>query len=135
MLPAIDIRQARKRFGNLQALDGVDLRIEQGEFFGLLGPNGAGKTTLINLLAGLALPDEGQLFVLGHDVVKQYRSSRRLLGVVPQELVFDPFFTVREAQRNKINISFEHVPENLLSLARLYDVAELLPQGRDAETA
>ena len=97
--PAIDIRQARKRFGNLQALDGVDLRIEQGEFFGLLGPNGAGKTTLINLLAGLALPDGGQLFVLGHDVVKQYRSSRRLLGVVPQELVFDPFFTVREALR------------------------------------
>ena len=99
MFPAIDIRQARKRFGNLQALDDVDLRIEQGEFFGLLGPNGAGKTTLINLLAGLALPDEGQLFVLGHDVVKQYRSSRRLLGVVPQELVFDPFFTVREALR------------------------------------
>ena len=99
MFPAIDIRKARKRFGNLQALDGVDLRIEQGEFFGLLGPNGAGKTTLINLLAGLALPDDGQLFVLGHDVVKQYRSSRRLLGVVPQELVFDPFFTVREALR------------------------------------
>ena len=97
--PAIYISQARKRFGSLQALDGVDLRIEQGEFFGLLGPNGAGKTTLINLLAGLALPDEGQLFVLGHDVVKQYRSSRRLLGVVPQELVFDPFFTVREALR------------------------------------
>ena len=96
---AIDIRQARKRFGSLTALDGVDLRIEQGEFFGLLGPNGAGKTTLINLLAGLAVPDGGQLFVMGYDVVKQYRSSRRLLGVVPQELVFDPFFTVREALR------------------------------------
>lgn len=99
MLPAIDVRQARKRYGQLQALDGVDLRIEQGEFFGLLGPNGAGKTTLINLLAGLALPDDGQLSVLGHDVVKQYRASRRLLGVVPQELVFDPFFTVRETLR------------------------------------
>ena len=96
---AIDIRQVRKRFGNLIALDGVDLSIGQGEFFGLLGPNGAGKTTLINLLAGLAVPDGGQLFVMGHDVVKQYRSSRRLLGVVPQELVFDPFFTVREALR------------------------------------
>jgi len=97
--PAIDVRQARKRYGQLQALDGVDLRIEQGEFFGLLGPNGAGKTTLINLLAGLALPDDGQLSVLGHDVVKQYRASRRLLGVVPQELAFDPFFTVRETLR------------------------------------
>ena len=97
--PAIDVRQARKHYGQLQALDGVDLRIEQGEFFGLLGPNGAGKTTLINLLAGLALPDGGQLSVLGHDVVKQYRASRRVLGVVPQELAFDPFFTVRETLR------------------------------------
>jgi len=99
MFPAIEVRQAGKRYGQLQALDNVDLRIEQGEFFGLLGPNGAGKTTLINLLAGLALPDDGQLSVLGHDVVKQYRASRRLLGVVPQELVFDPFFTVRETLR------------------------------------
>ncbi len=99
MLPAVDIRQARKRFGDLQAVDGVDLRIEQGEFFGLLGPNGAGKTTLISLLAGLARPDGGQLSILGHDVVSSYRESRRLLGVVPQELVFDPFFTVRETLR------------------------------------
>ncbi len=99
MFPAVDARQVHKHFGSLHALDGVDLRIEQGEFFGLLGPNGAGKTTLINLLAGLALPDGGQIFVLGHDVVKQYRESRRLLGVVPQELVFDPFFTVRETLR------------------------------------
>lgn len=99
MFPAVDARQVHKHFGSFHALDGVDLRIEQGEFFGLLGPNGAGKTTLINLLAGLALPDGGQIFVLGHDVVKQYRESRRLLGVVPQELVFDPFFTVRETLR------------------------------------
>jgi ABC-2 type transport system ATP-binding protein len=99
MLPAVDIRQVRKRFGDLQALDSVDLRIEQGEFFGLLGPNGAGKTTLINLLSGLARPDGGQLSILGRDVTTQYRESRRLLGVVPQELVFDPFFTVRETLR------------------------------------
>lgn len=99
MIPAINVCQVHKHFGQLQALGGVDLRIEQGEFFGLLGPNGAGKTTLINLLAGLALPDSGQLSVLGQDVVNQYRESRRLLGVVPQELVFDPFFTVREALR------------------------------------
>ena len=99
MSPAVDVRQVHKHYGSLHALDGVDLRIEQGEFFGLLGPNGAGKTTLINLLAGLALPDGGQLSILGHDVVKQYRDSRLLLGVVPQELVFDPFFTVRETLR------------------------------------
>jgi len=99
MFLAVDVRQVRKRFGSLHALDGVDLHIEQGEFFGLLGPNGAGKTTLINLLAGLALPDGGQMFIMGYDVVKQYRTSRRLLGVVPQELVFDPFFSVRETLR------------------------------------
>ena len=96
---AIEICRAHKRYGQLQALDNVDLYIEQGEFFGLLGPNGAGKTTLINLLSGLALPDEGQLRIHGHDVVRDYRASRRMLGVVPQELVFDPFFTVRETLR------------------------------------
>jgi ABC-2 type transport system ATP-binding protein len=99
MLPAVDIRNAHKRYGKLQAVDGVDLCIAQGEFFGLLGPNGAGKTTLINLLSGLARADSGQLSVLGFDVTTQYRDSRRLLGVVPQELVFDPFFTVRETLR------------------------------------
>jgi len=99
MPSAVEIRQACKSFGSLQALDHVDLRIEEGEFFGLLGPNGAGKTTLISLLAGLARPDSGQLSILGHDVVTDYRTSRRLLGVVPQELVFDPFFTVRETLR------------------------------------
>jgi ABC-2 type transport system ATP-binding protein len=99
MSPAVDVRQVCKRFGSLQAVDNVDLRVEAGEFFGLLGPNGAGKTTLINLLSGLARPDSGQLSILGYDVVTQYRDSRRLLGVVPQELVFDPFFTVRETLR------------------------------------
>jgi len=99
MSAAVDVRRVCKRYGGLQALDNVDLRIEAGEFFGLLGPNGAGKTTLINLLSGLARPDAGQLSILGHDVTTQYRDSRRLLGVVPQELVFDPFFTVREILR------------------------------------
>jgi len=75
---------------------GIDLAVEQGEFFGLLGPNGAGKTTLISILAGLTHADAGTARVLGHDVVEDYRNARRVLGVVPQELVFDPFFTVRE---------------------------------------
>jgi ABC-2 type transport system ATP-binding protein len=99
MSPAVEVSRVSKRFGSLQAVDNVDLRIDAGEFFGLLGPNGAGKTTLINLLSGLARPDSGKLSILGHDVVTQYRDSRRLLGVVPQELVFDPFFTVRESLR------------------------------------
>ena len=79
------------------ALDQVSLDIEEGEFFGLLGPNGAGKTTLITILAGLAKASSGQVSVLGSDVQTDYAQARRKLGVVPQELVFDPFFNVREA--------------------------------------
>ncbi len=99
MSPAIRIAGVTKRFRSLQALAGVDLEIGQGEFFGLLGPNGAGKTTLISCLAGLARPDSGSLEVMGHDVVRDYRAARMALGVVPQELVFDPFFSVREMLR------------------------------------
>jgi ABC-2 type transport system ATP-binding protein len=97
MVPAIQVEQVVKRYGQLHALAGVSLEIERGEFFGLLGPNGAGKTTLISILAGLSIATSGSARVMGHDVVRQYREARRALGVVPQELVFDPFFTVREA--------------------------------------
>lgn len=96
MVAAVSVIDVIKHFGSLQALAGLSLEIEQGEFFGLLGPNGAGKTTLISCLAGLTRPDSGSLKVLGHDVIKDFREARRLLGVVPQELVFDPFFNVRE---------------------------------------
>ncbi len=99
MSAAIDIVAVAKRYGNVQALNGVSLRIEQGEFFALLGPNGAGKTTLISVIAGLARADAGTVSVMGHDVVDDYREARRKLGVVPQELVFDPFFSVRETLR------------------------------------
>ncbi len=77
-------------------LKGINLTIEPGEFFALLGPNGAGKSTLINILAGLIAPDSGNISVMGFDVSHQYQHARQLLGVVPQELVFDPFFNVRE---------------------------------------
>src|SRR5438034_2578492 len=96
MTPAVEIVNVARRFGSVQALAGVDLTVEAGEFFGLLGPNGAGKTPPISMLAGLTHADAGVARVLGHDVVGDYRNARRLLGVVPQELVFDPFFTVRE---------------------------------------
>jgi len=98
-MPAIEIRNVKKRYKDLQALKGVSFSVEEGEFFGLLGPNGAGKTTLISILAGLARADEGSIAVRGHDVVSDFRDARRALGVVPQELVFDPFFTVRETLR------------------------------------
>ena len=94
-MTAIQIDNVKKRYGSLQALDGVSLKIGEGEFFGLLGPNGAGKTTLISIIAGLARADEGRVTIQGHDVVKDYRRARQCLGVVPQELVFDPFFTTK----------------------------------------
>ena len=101
-MPAISFQNVAKTYGGarvVKALDDVSFDIEEGEFFGLLGPNGAGKTTLISILAGLARATAGRVSVLGHDVVDDYAAARRSLGIVPQELVFDPFFTVREALR------------------------------------
>ena len=83
----------------LRAVDEVSFQIEPGEFFGLLGPNGAGKTTLISMLAGLSRPTAGAISVHGFDVQRDYAEARRQLGIVPQELVFDPFFNVRESLR------------------------------------
>lgn len=94
--PAIAIQGVSKRFNTLQALDKVSLDIQEGEFFALLGPNGAGKTTLISILAGLSRMDSGHVHIMGHDVQRDYRQARRAIGIVPQELVFDPFFSVRE---------------------------------------
>ncbi len=99
MSAAITIADVRKRFPGVYALKGISFTIQRGEFFGLLGPNGAGKSTLINIIAGLTRCDSGSVSVLTHDVVQDYRQARRCLGVVPQELVFDPFFTVHEVLR------------------------------------
>jgi ABC-2 type transport system ATP-binding protein len=98
-MTAIQIDRVEKSYKGFKALKGVSLSIEQGEFFGLLGPNGAGKTTLISTIAGLIRPDVGSVRIHGHDVVTDQRQARMKLGVVPQELVFDPFFTVRETLR------------------------------------
>ena len=88
-----------KRQGDLKAVNGITLNIKEGEFFGLLGPNGAGKSTLINMLAGLAKPSTGKISVMGYDVQNNYQEARHSVGIVPQELVFDPFFNVREMLR------------------------------------
>ena len=102
-MPAVSFQNVSKTYagerGTLRALDGVAFDIEPGEFFGLLGPNGAGKTTLISILAGLTRASSGAVRVMGHDVVADYAAARRSLGIVPQELVFDPFFSVRETLR------------------------------------
>ena len=109
-MPAISFKAVSKTYPSksgqsgatdsvIKALDDVSFDIQQGEFFGLLGPNGAGKTTLISILAGLSRASSGSVTVHGKDVLTDYAATRRTLGVVPQELVFDPFFTVREALR------------------------------------
>ena len=106
-MPAISFQSVSKTYSSarnptaavVKALNAVSFDIQEGEFFGLLGPNGAGKTSLISILAGLSRATSGSVTVHGSDVVTDYANARRKLGVVPQELVFDPFFTVREALR------------------------------------
>ena len=95
----VSLRGVEKRFGATIALEKVDLDVRRGEIFALLGPNGAGKTTLINIVAGLLRATSGSVTVLGRDVVTEYRHTRRAIGLVPQELNFDPFFTVAESLR------------------------------------
>jgi ABC-2 type transport system ATP-binding protein len=111
MAAAVSIRSVHKHFGSLHALNDIVLDVPQGSFFGLLGPNGAGKSTLINITAGLMRADAGSVSVMGHDVVQDFRQARHSLGVVPQELVYDPFFTVHEILKLQSGY-FGHGPEN-----------------------
>ena len=100
---AVESRDLNKTYGGgkrgapVRALDSVDLRIPRGAFFGLLGPNGAGKSTFINILAGMVIKSSGTVSVWGHDIDRATRKARASIGVVPQELSIDPFFTAREA--------------------------------------
>lgn len=96
MIPAVNVLNIKKTYGGLDALSNVTFTVEKGSFFGLLGPNGAGKSTLINIMAGLTRADKGSIEVLGYDVLHQWRQARSVLGIVPQELAYDPFFTARE---------------------------------------
>lgn len=110
MSPAIEVKQVCKRYGSLSALTNIDVEIHSGEFFALLGPNGAGKTTLISIIAGLSFANSGSVNVMGHNVITHYQQARLNLGIVPQELVFDPFFTVREILR--IQSGYYGIKEN-----------------------
>src|SRR5436305_8599634 len=124
MTEAVGLRGATKRYGAFTALDHVELAIHRCEVFALLGPNGAGKTTLISLVAGTALASEGTVEVLGHDVERDYRLTRRAVGLVPQEINFDPFFTVEETLRFQagyfgIELAEERLVEILSALGLL----------------
>ncbi len=124
--PALELLSVEKRYPTTHALKGVSFRVEQGEFFGLLGPNGAGKSTLINIMGGLVRATSGKVQVMGHDVVGDYRSARNHIGIVPQELVYDPFFTVWEMltiQSGYFGFGKENHPwlEELLETLNLID--------------
>lgn len=129
--PAISIRNLQKTYAGVkgepgkQALKGVSFDVPQGEVFGLLGPNGAGKSTLINILAGLVTKSAGEADIWGFDIDSSPRNAKRSIGIVPQEIVFDPFFTPYEVLENQAG--FYGVPraerrsEELLEAVRLAD--------------
>jgi ABC-2 type transport system ATP-binding protein len=128
MVAAVSISQVHKHYGNLHALRGIDFEIPKGSFFGLLGPNGAGKSTLINIMAGLVRATQGTVQILGYDVSRQWRQARYSLGIVPQELAIDPFFTVSEIlrlQSGYFGLGRENQPwlEELLHILNLNDKA------------
>jgi len=107
---AIETRDLVKEYGDLRALDGLDIAVEDGEFFGLLGPNGAGKTTFIETLVGLVRKTSGEARVFGHDVVDDYREARDAIGLAPQEYNVDRFFPIREVLQHKAG--YHGIPEN-----------------------
>jgi ABC-2 type transport system ATP-binding protein len=122
-VPAIEVRGVSKSYGSVRALEGITLSIPRGELFGLLGPNGAGKSTLINILTGLVRRTAGEVRIFGHDVEREYRITRALLGAVPQELIYDHFFTVR--QTLKIQSGYYGVTRNGPWIEELLDRLEL----------
>ncbi len=102
---AISIRDVRKTYeGGKQALKGVSFDVPQGGIFGLLGPNGAGKSTLINTMAGLVMKTSGSINIWGHDIDRDMRNAKASIGIVPQEVVFDPFFTPFEVLENQAGL-------------------------------
>ena len=132
MATAIKVRDINKSYGNLQALSDINLDIKKGEFFGLLGPNGAGKSTLIGIIGGLVHKDSGEVSVLGRDIIKNYRETKKSLGIVPQEITFDPYFTVRETL--EMHSGYFGIKDNtdkineLLEALSLTDKAEIGPR-------
>ncbi len=132
MSAIVSIRNLSKSYGeDVFALKNVSLEIEEGEILALLGPNGAGKTTLISIICGIVTPSEGQVIVSGHDVVKDYRRSRKLIGLVPQEVALEPFSHVRNSLRFSRGL-FGRAPND----AHIDDILKRLSlwDKRDAQT-
>jgi ABC-2 type transport system ATP-binding protein len=126
---AVETTDLAKSYPRVEALRGLSLRIEPGEIFALLGPNGAGKTTWISIVCGLVRPTAGRAQVLGHDVVRDSLAARRQVGLVPQEVNFDPFFTPREVLR--FQMGYYGVPPDD---ARIDEVLAALDLSSKADT-
>ncbi|ALG68103.1 ABC transporter ATP-binding protein [Beggiatoa leptomitoformis] len=124
MTAAVHISQVRKKYRQITALNNVEFDIPQGSFFGLLGPNGAGKSTLINIIGGLVQATSGTVAILGHDVRQEWRKARQIIGVVPQELVYDPFFSIIEMLRLQSGY-FGYGKENYAWIDELLDILSL----------
>ncbi len=127
--PAIRIESLSKTYaGGKLALDDVSIDVPRGQIFGLLGPNGAGKSTLINILAGMVTKSSGTAEVWGFDIDKHPRNAKRSIGIVPQELLFDPFFTPREALEIQAGLygvpKRERITDELLAAVHLTDKAD-----------
>src|SRR6185369_1132667 len=129
--PAVETQALTKRYPKVEALKGVTLTIGRGEIFALLGPNGAGKTTWISIVCGLVKATSGSASVLGHDVVRNAMSARRAVGLVPQEINFDPFFTSREVLR--FQMGYFGVPADERRIDELLEAMDLT-QKADANT-
>jgi ABC-2 type transport system ATP-binding protein len=108
--PALRIANLTKRYGGTVVVENLSLEIQPGEVVGLLGPNGAGKSTTINVVSGVARPGEGRITIFGYDNLARYREARRLVGVMHQEIVIDPFFQIGQAL--KIHSGFYGVPDD-----------------------
>ena len=124
MVPAVRVSNIYKNFGALQALKNINFNIDQNICFGLLGPNGAGKSTLINIMAGLSRATKGSIEIIGYNVRSSWKKARQSLGVVPQELIYDSFFTVREMLRLQSGY-FGHGAENYKWIDELIETLDL----------
>ena len=127
--PAIRIDELSKTYaGGKLALDQVSFDVPRGQIFGLLGPNGAGKSTLINILAGLVVKSGGTATVWGFDIDEHPRNAKRSIGIVPQEILFDPFFTPKEALEIQAGLygvpKSERITDALLAAVHLTDKAD-----------
>ncbi|MEA2785250.1 MAG: type transport system ATP-binding protein [Candidatus Eremiobacteraeota bacterium] len=129
--PALEVADLVKRYGDFTAVDGISFQVQEGEFFGLLGPNGAGKTTTINATVGLAKITSGSISLFGHDVVRDWRTARRQVGLAPQEYNFDRYLNIRDVlifQAGYYGIRGKAVQQRADMLLERFDLASKAKQ-------